>query len=74
MDFLFVKYEKMKKKSNITNILRFLYKYIKNIDFLPNKDKILIYLKKCVNYSSMDLTKLQKIKIDQLKRRKQWRM
>lgn len=40
MDFLFVNYEKKKKKHNITKILRFHYKCVKYIDFLPNKDKI----------------------------------
>ena len=54
MDFLLVSCEKCKKKASITKVLHFCYKCIKCIDFLPNKDKILIYLKKCVKYSSMD--------------------
>ena len=44
----------MRRKFSVTELLRFLYKCVKCIDFLVNKDKILIYLKKCVKYSSMD--------------------
>lgn len=40
MDFFFVKCEKNKVKNSITKVLRFLYKYVKYIDFLANKDKI----------------------------------
>lgn len=58
MDFLFVKCEKINKKSSITKVLRFYYKYVKNIDFLVNKDRIYIYLKKCVKNSSMDFRNL----------------
>lgn len=54
MAFLLLKCEKITLKSSVTKLLRFLYKCVKCIDFLANKDKILIYLKKCVKYSSMD--------------------
>lgn len=40
MDFLSVKCEKIREKRSITKMLRFYYKYVKNIDFLANKDKI----------------------------------
>lgn len=40
MDFLFAKCEKRKENTSVTNVLHFCYKYIKCIDFLPNKDKI----------------------------------
>lgn len=39
-DFLFAKCEKKFREISVTEILRFLYKCIKNIDFLANKDKI----------------------------------
>lgn len=40
MDFLSANYEKFKQKRSVTDVLHFYYKYIKCIDFLPNKDKI----------------------------------
>ena len=52
--FFMAKIRKNEWKSSVTKLLRFLYKCVKCIDFLVNKDKILIYLKKCVKYSSMD--------------------
>ena len=49
-------------------MLRFYYKYIKYLDTLVNKDKIEIYLKKCVKYSRMDLKKFAKNKNKSMKK------
>jgi len=51
MVFLYAKWLKNRLKNKfkniITNILHFYYSYVKNIDFLPNKDKIYVYLNYC---------------------------